>query len=409
MIRILYISSSGERGGAEVVLLSILAHLDRSRFHPEVVFLQDGDLVRVIREQTSIAAITLPAGRFRDLLRGSQVVRGLQRVIRDLSIDIVHSNGTGAHVYGGLAACRCGVPGIYHLHDVPERSWTRQGLLQRAANHVPASAVVAVSRFIADHFEESTAAHRQVHIIHNAVSFDEGVNDLSGNGVRESFGWSPDAPVAIWLGRLQRWKGTHIFLEAAAQVRQCMPATRFLVVGGELLGLEPGYPRELHELAERLELTECLRFTGYRRDVRPLMLAADVVVHSSIRPEPFGMVVLEAMSLGKAVVASAAGGPVELIVPGETGTLVTPGHADELAHAVLRLLGDKPLRQSMGRAARERVADYFTMPQMMKKVEDLYETLVAPTEGIIHDVNFEPPREAVFALSHSAKTYEHLG
>jgi glycosyltransferase involved in cell wall biosynthesis len=181
-----------------------------------------------------------------------------------------------------------------------------------------------------------------------------------------------------------------------------MPNARFLLVGGDLFALEPDYVNELKGLAEQLGLNDCLRFTGHVSDVVPFLSAADVVVHSSIRPEPFGLVVLEAMSLGRAVVASAAGGPTELIVSGESGMLVQPGSIDELSSTVLQLLGNEPVRNALGRAASARVTEFFNAHQMMVKLHDLYDRLVALSNGSARCTKSSPigaGRRPVSALS----------
>jgi glycosyltransferase involved in cell wall biosynthesis len=185
----------------------------------------------------------------------------------------------------------------------------------------------------------------------------------------------------VWCGRLQRWKGAHVFLEAAARVRRDVPAARFLVVGGALFGLEAAYEGELHALARGLGLGEDVRFTGQQADPGPFLAAADVIVHSSVCPEAFGLVVLEGMAHGKPVVASAAGGPEEIVEPGVTGRLVPPNDADALAQALITLMRDDSLRAEMGRAARERAERCFSVGAMMRRIETLYGELLgnAPT------------------------------
>jgi glycosyltransferase involved in cell wall biosynthesis len=382
MTRVLYVSSAGERGGAEVVLLTILAHLDRTRFEPHVVCLQEGDLVRQMREESGIEAQVYPIGQFRRVWRGRRVVQRISQMICDRSIDVVHCNGTPAQIYGGLAAKRAHTPSIYHLHDLPDSSWTRQGLVHRLAASIPASAVIAVSHFLAEQYGSFPGSAHKTHVIHNAVELQPYRVDgdsAEGDGVRAGFGWSSDAPLVLWCGRLQHWKGAHVFVDAAARIRDRIPAARFLVVGGSLLGLEPQYSQELSRQAQSLGLDDCLRFTGHVSDVRPFLSAADVVVHSSLRPEPFGLVVLESMALEKAVVAPAAGGPIEMIEPGVSGSLVPPGDVEAIASAVVRLLGDDDLRRSMGQAARKRAVESFDVAQMMQRLEGLYDRVAGAT------------------------------
>ncbi len=333
MIRILYITSAGERGGAEVVLLNLLRSLDRSRFEPTVVCLRDGNFVQELREQANVDVEVLPTGRFRDLKRASQVIGQLQHIIRSRGVHLVHCNGTGAHLYGGPAAWLSGVPSVYHLHDVLDWSWSTQGLVHLFAFLIPSTAIVAVSHYVARSFERTWSSRREIHVIHNGIDLPRIENPKSQieNLKSEECGWPPDSRVFAWCGRLQRWKGAHVFLEAAAIVKQQMPSARFLVVGGTLFGLDAAYQGELHALADKLNLNGCLRFTGHVRDTRRLMAAADVIVHSSIRPDSFGLVVLEAEALGKPVIASGDGGPMEIVQDKMTGLLVPPDNPRALA------------------------------------------------------------------------------
>jgi glycosyltransferase involved in cell wall biosynthesis len=385
MMRLLYVNAAAEQGGAEIVLLNILKHLDRRRFQPFVVLLRNGDLERRIREELAVDVLAIPAGRFRNIFKGRGVVRRLRQIIGEQNIDLVHSNGTGAHIYGGLAARSCGVLNVYHLHDVPERSWTRQGLVQWLAGRIPASAHIAVSQCVADKHRASVRNSGELIVIHNGIAGDASAQSRVEEDVRQRHGWSATAPLAVWCGRLQRWKGAHIFLEAVARVRAQLPEARFFVVGGALFGLESEYEPELHRLAQHLGLNDCLRFTGYTPEAQQYVRCADVMVHSSLRADPFPTVLLESMLAGKPVIASAAGGPTELVVPEITGLLVPPQAPDELARAMFRLLTDKTLRDKMGLAARTRVAESFTIDHMMVKLQRLYERLKeagpAPRQG----------------------------
>ncbi len=378
MIRILYITPTGERGGAEVVLLNLLRHLDRSQFEPTVVCLRDGNFVAELREQANVPVEVILAGRFRNLGQAWQVIQQLRHIILSSNIRLVHCNGTAAHLYGSPAAWLCGVPSIYHLHDVLEWSWTRQGLVHLLAFLILSAVTIAVSHYVARRFQKAWWSNREIHVIHNAVDLPEIENPKSKiqNIKFEECGWPAHSPVFAWCGRLQRWKGAHVFLKAAALVRQQIPSTRFLVVGGTLFGLDGAYEGELHALAKTLNLNDSLRFTGHVRDTRRLMAAADVIVHSSIRPDPFPVVVLEAMALGKPVIAPGDGGPMEIVQDKMTGLLVPPDDPEALAQAMVRLLKEQDLRVKMGKAAQDRAEQFFSISKMKEQVENLYRNLV---------------------------------
>lgn len=174
--------------------------------------------------------------------------------------------------------------------------------------------------------------------------------------IRAKLGWDV-APLVGIVGRLEEWKGQKIFLRAAALVATSHPDARFLVVGGALLGWEGDYPLRLQRLAKELGIDERVYFAGHQDDVYPWFDAMDVVVHAS-SAEPFGLVIVEAMALGKALVASDSGGPAEIVEQGTSGLLVGHGDHAAMAKAVADLLSDPARRARMGRAACERAAQF---------------------------------------------------
>ncbi len=182
--------------------------------------------------------------------------------------------------------------------------------------------------------------------------------------------------------RLQRWKGVHVFLDAAAKVARSYAHVCFVVIGGALFDLEKHYPLQLHQQVERLKLSEVVRFLGFRADVLRFYAAADIVVHSSIDSEPFGMVLLEAMACGKPVIASNAGGPREIVDSGVTGLLVPPGDAEHLAQAILALLRDPERRLRMGQAGAARVRELFSAERMVRQLETLYRAMVGKHSAV---------------------------
>jgi glycosyltransferase involved in cell wall biosynthesis len=369
---VLFVNAAAERGGAETVLLTLLRHIDRDRFPPHVCCLSEGPFVEELRRTARVDVTVVPSGSFRQLWRGLDAVRRIGAIVEDLGSTLVHANGTGAHIYGGMAARGAGVPHLYHVHDVPEAGWNAQGLIGRLARLVPADLAVTPSRFLA-----AQLAHQPVHatrIVHVPNGLDA-PEDLPRSAERKA------GPVAVWCGRLQRWKGAHVFLRAAAIARPSIPSARFVIVGGTLMGLEPEHASDLRTLARMLDLESAVHFAGHQADVWPFVDAADVVVHSSVAPEPFGLVILEAMLAGRAVIASAAGGPLEIVEPDVTGLLVPPGDAGALAAALVRLLGNPGEAARMGAEGRLRAARHFSGAAMTRRIEALYGEILAKRRG----------------------------
>lgn len=365
---VLFVTAGGERGGAETVLLTLLRHLDRDRFRPRVCCLAAGPFETELARVAGVEVVAAPVRGLRHLRSGWRAVARLRELVRARGIALVHSNGTGAHLYGGVAARLERVPAVFHAHDLLDGGWSGQGLVNGVARWLPAAAVVTPSRFLARAVDGLVRA--PVHTILNGV-------EAPGEAAPPAAGRS-----VVWCGRLQRWKGAHVFLEAAARVRRVRPGTRFVIVGGALFGLETGYVQSLAAQADALGLSDAVRFTGHLDDPAPELAAADLVVHSAIRPEPFGLVLVEAMLAGRAVIASAAGGPLEIVEPGETGLLVPPSDADALAAAMLSLLDDDARRAAMGAAGLARARAQFGAEAMARGFERLYEDLLGTgTQG----------------------------
>jgi glycosyltransferase involved in cell wall biosynthesis len=170
--------------------------------------------------------------------------------------------------------------------------------------------------------------------------------------VRKRLGLPIDAPVFGSVGRFERMKGFHVILDAAALLRSTYPDACCVLVGAPH-PLDAGYVDELRIRARRLGLDGNAVFAGHQDHPEVWMQAMDVFVLAS-HNEPFGMVVIEAMALGKAVVATAEGGPTDIITSEGQGTLVPWGDARALSVAVARFVADEALRERVGEAARLR-------------------------------------------------------
>ncbi|MDQ3069288.1 MAG: glycosyltransferase family 4 protein [Acidobacteriota bacterium] len=363
--RVLLVTASPDRGGAETVVLQMIAGLDRARVSPSVVALAGGSFLDELRAASASIVDAGTLGRMRNIGRTFGLVTRLAAAIRRERFDIVHSHGTIAHIIGGLAAWRAGVPAIHHVHDLYADTRTFDAVLQHFALKVPAAAIVAVSHSARARLTASGAPWNRVRVVHNGVSL-----------APTPPAFTTDAPALVWCGRLQRWKGAHVFLDAARAVRDGHPSARFWIVGGTLFDKEPEYAAELKEQAARLGIADAVTFTGHIADARPYIAGADVLVHCSISPEPFGLVIAEALAEGKPVVAFDEGGPAEMIESGRSGRLVAPGDTDALAGAITDLLARPDLRARLAEGARQR-ARHFGVEAMLRRMHFVYEEVIA--------------------------------
>lgn len=371
MTRVLFLQGAGVRAGAERCLLTLARHLPAAGVDPIVAALADGPFLAELEAHGIPVERLGAAPRARQWWRMGHAVEAVASAARRHDAAVVQAVGEKMGLYGGRAARRAGVRSALWLHDAPARDAAATAL-QIALAASPRDAAVAPSRWMAQKFRVRLGMRTDV-IPHgiDAAELPPRPHDL-----RAELGWDPGAVVVGHFARLQRWKGGADFLTAAADVGRRHPEARFVVVGGALYGLEPDEPTHLARLAGALGLGDRVRFLGHREDALALMAACDVVVHCSTRPEPFGMVVLEAMALGRAVIASSAGAPPELIDHGRTGLLATPARPVELAAALHRLVSTPRLRRALGTAAQAKVERDWTARVMAERFAHLYDRLL---------------------------------
>lgn len=367
--RVLYVHPSDELYGSDRVLLDLVRRLDRTRFEPQVLLSTDVPYAgRLTRRLTEIGVpvhrmrigvlrrriLTSPLALARYALDVVSSTARIWRLLRRERIAVVHAN-TVTVFPAALAARLAGRRLVWHLHEIvtdrPGRALLH-GLVRLLADRV-----VVVSDAAGDSL--SGTGRRIATVIPNGI---EG---------RPPLGPPASPPLVAYVGRLSARKGPDVLLRAMASLGDRHPAARLVFCGDEFGGGE-AIASELRALAARLGVAERVELQPFREDVTDLLQAATVVVSPSVLPESFGLILLEAMASGRAVIASDHGGPRELVVDGETGFLVPPGDEAALAAALDRLLADPALATRLGEAGRARARARFSLDASVRRFEELY-------------------------------------
>lgn len=362
----LLVQGAAQRGGAERILLALATHLPEHDINPVVGFMAHGafaDEVAAAGIETRFIG-SLP--RARQIAASGSVIESIAAAARECRADVLLANGERLAPYVGWAARRAGARSVMWLHDAPLRDGP-SAALQLLMKVSPHDEVVAGSSWMAERFR--ALLRMDVTAINHGI-------DLAGlpsqpADLRRGPGWPADVPVVVHVGRLQRWKGADVFLRAAARVARAGSPARFAIIGGALYGWEEDYAASLPALASELGIADRCWFAGHRDDSLALMAAADVVVHCSRRPEPLGLVVLEAMALSRAVIATRTRGPEEVIHDGRSGLLVRPGDDRQLAGALMEILSDPDRRARMGDEGRRTIEHSWSAPVMASRFADL--------------------------------------
>lgn len=344
--KVLYIDTPLDPpGGGQVSLLSILRSLD-SRSFEALVFLSAGGSFAASLAESSIPAEIVPLSRlfFR---------------IRDFRPAIIHCNSsTGRYTFTAAAAAwLLGIPFIWHNRVIDTAGWKERLTAALSSKILVISGAVGAKFF--------WCAHKVIKI-HNAVDTELFSPGLVTARLRDEFALRPGDMVIGVFSRLEPWKGHALFLRAAAIIAGEEARVRFLVVG------EGPEKSRLAALAGELGLKERVFFTGFRADIPELMNLCDIVVNPSEEPEPFGRTIIEAMSCGKPVIATAGGGPEEIIEDGVDGVLVRP-ETGALAEAMRALLtgGRLPAAEIAARA-RRKVLARFGIKAHAASLADIY-------------------------------------
>jgi glycosyltransferase involved in cell wall biosynthesis len=244
-----------------------------------------------------------------------------------------------------------------------------------AARHL-SSAVVCISEAVRQHLlaDQPKFGGRLV-VVHDGLPLEDFFPVSDGSAIRQKLGVPASAPFVGMVGRLNHWKGQVVFVHAAKIVLDRFPGANFLVVGS-VFGGDPHYLDVLHSELERAGISKSFRICDFRRDVPEIMSSLDVYVHPSLLPEPFGLVVIEAMAACRPVVATAHGGPLEIIEDGISGYLVPPGDAVALAGKIAACLEDPALSRTMGKRGQVRALQLFHVSRYIDGIQAVYDTIL---------------------------------
>lgn len=366
-------------GGSDRSLFDLVTHLPRDRFSPTVILCSGDPLAARYREagvpvieRTFVAPrrAVEPLKLARYFLNFFPAALGVARVLRRLRADVAHVN-TLFNLQGAVGARLARCPLVWHVRElVPDSRAARimLWLVKRLA-----ARPVANSTAVSDALRDSGALPC---LVLNGIDASEYEMLPDGTALRQELGLKPEDRVVATIGRIEPWKGQHVFIEAAARVLAVHGDVRFLVVGGPAAN-KPAYLDGLRARCAALGIADHVLFTGIRADIPQVLAASEMLVLPSITPEPFGRTVVEAMLAARPVIATDAGGPRDTVVDGETGCLVPPEDAAALAARINALLDDPALARTMGARGRERALAHFTLDRVVREMAQVLEHAAA--------------------------------
>jgi len=372
-MKILFLDQSGKPGGAELCLLDIARdYRDRCL----VCLFAEGSFRTLLeQEQIPVRVLATPIQVQKDssFLQSIRSVGQLAPLILEVAhlsrhYDLIYANTQKALVVGALASLLSRRPLVYHLHDILSTdhfSRTNQQLAVTLANRF-ASLVIANSNASQVAFIAAGGRAELTQVIYNGFHPSRYQAAIPQRQlVRQTFGLEEEGFVVGHFSRLAPWKGQHLLIEA---LTHCPPTVSAILVGDALFG-EQDYVQQLRQQVKDLNLEERVRFVGFRSDIPQLMRACDLVAHTSTAPEPFGRVIVEAMLCGTPVVASAAGGAMELVEHGVTGWLIPLGDSLKLAMLIQQCCDQPDLTRAIAKQAQAQASQRFDLAAINQQLE----------------------------------------
>ena len=373
--KILFIDHTSVIGGAELSLLDlVIPYAENSK----VLLFQDGPLHERL-QQTGITVTILNASKSILDLRTSGGINSLKTIPKLFRLaeqiaeeakgyDLILANSQKAFVVAALSNLKVKIPIFWYLRDIlTARHFSKLNRLVAVllANRF-AERVIVNSHATGKAFAAAGGKEKLLNVVYNGFEsqrFDR-VTIKEANSVRSQLNIG-NAPLIGLFSRFSYWKGQHILLEAVKEI----PQVQVLLVGKALFG-EEEYVSMLKTLSNEPKLKGRIHWLGFRDDIPKLMKACDIIVHTSTEPEPFGRVIVEGQLAQKPVIASAAGGALEIVNDGINGYLFPPEDAIALRQSIQKLVSDRTLAQAIGQRGYESAKTKFSLENLLISFEE---------------------------------------
>lgn len=382
---LLFIHGSADLYGSDITLLQLVSGLNRERFCSVVVVPYAGPLVSCLERAGAEVVIRpdLPVLRRQHMTAGGMLrlvassfrsISWLLYCLRRRNVALVHGN-TLAVAIAGLAARIAGRPQVWHVHEIITQPRVVAAFLAALTSAV-STVVIANSQATAEHYRRACfASSTPVRVILNGTR-EFNSQERSKQSLRTLVGAADGDIVFTLIGRVNRWKGHSVFIDAAESIAAESEDARFLVVGDSFSGQE----HLSKAVDQRIETSDLLRGRMVRlphtAEIGSVYAASDVVIVPSTEPEPFGLVAVEAMAAGLPMIASRIGALPEIVEDGRTGLLVEPNSPVSLTTAMRKLADSPSLRASMGRKGKERFENCFRVKRYVQEFDQLYEEVL---------------------------------
>ena len=383
MKTILFIHQSAELYGSDKTLLLLLKNLDKSKYKPIVILPFDGPLKDALESEKIEVVIAPVLKLYRKLFTPKNIlgffgdINKAFKIINELhskhQFNLIYSN-TLAVLLGIIYAWKNNIKHLWHVHEIIEKPKVFNKGFKKLLALKSNSFIVYNSKATQLFWETNSKISKKGLVIWNGI--DVNITEISVSEVLEirtnKFLLQSNEIVIALVGRISRWKGQMILLEAFNKLAQKTENIKLIFVGAPPPNQE-NFQYDLEEKIKTYQLEKKVLIIPFQNDIHKIWQAIDIAVVPSTEPEPFGMVAIEAMLAKKPIVASNHGGLKEIILNNETGFLVAPNNETDLIIALEKLIQSESLRKQMGEQGQQRVIQEFSVAHYVTSFENFFD------------------------------------
>lgn len=377
MQNILFIHQSAELYGSDKTLLYLVANLDKNKFFPIVILPDEGPL-KIELEKENVKVIIAPVLKLyrkmftpgnllkfiNDYFKGIKTIKSIRK---EYKIDFIYSN-TLAVLLGFFFCFFHKAKHIWHVHEIIESPKFFTKFFRYFLNN-PTNSVLIYNSFATCKFWNCKGNNQ---VVWNGIADFPEIEEEEKDVIRKTILTSDNEIIFALVGRISRWKGQMLLLEAFNKLIKIHQNIRLVYIGST----PPNQEHFLDTLKEKIKnygLIKKVNIIPFQDNIHQFWQSIDVAVVSSTEPEPFGMVAIEAMMAKKPVIAANHGGLTEIVVDNETGFLVEPNNKDALKDALEKLITNPELRTSFGEKGFQRAIENFSIQKYVQKIEYIFE------------------------------------
>jgi glycosyltransferase involved in cell wall biosynthesis len=378
MKNILFVHQSAEMYGSDKTLFLLIKHIDKQKFFPVVVLPCEGPL-KLELEKENIEVFIAPVIKLHRkmftpknivflLKQIKQAFRIVNKINENYNFEIVYSN-TLAVLLGYLFAKKNRIKHVWHVHEIIESPKIVAKIFRFLLHTKSNFFTIYNSNATADFWESSSQKNIEYEVVTNGLEVPSSpllVNEIISIR-KEIFDVNNEIVIGL-VGRINKWKGQFILLEAFSKLIKKYPDLRLIFVGSTTEN-QSYILKELNAKIDAFQIVNQVKIVPFQPDINKIWSAIDIAIVPSVEPEPFGLVAVEAMLASKPVIASNHGGLKEIIQHQQTGFLVKPSNILELTNAIELLINDKKLRLAMGQKGYNRAVKEFSIQKYVSKIE----------------------------------------